>query len=210
MTEHELREYMAEIACSFYQRGYATGAAGNLSLRLDDGSILATPTGSSFAELDPQTLSKVSISGHTLSGLKPSKEVDFHLQLYKNNPECQAVVHLHCHYLTALSCLQNLNPENVIQPCTPYVVMRVGKIPLIPYFPPGDQRIGQIFSDKASLHKAFLLANHGPVVTGKNLRDAVDNLEEMEAAARLFFTLEGHTVHYLNTDEIEQLRREYA
>lgn len=130
--EHALREEMVRIAASFFQRGYATGSAGNLSLLLPDGNILATPTGSCLGNLDPQRLSKVDPQGEWLSGDKPSKEVRFHLALYRNNPCCKAVVHLHSTWSTALSCLEGLDPQNVIRPFTPYVVMRMGDIPLVP------------------------------------------------------------------------------
>lgn len=111
--EHALREEMVRIAASFFQRGYATGSAGNLSLLLPDGNILATPTGSCLGNLDPQRLSKVDPQGEWLSGDKPSKEVRFHLALYRNNPCCKAVVHLHSTWSTALSCLEGLDPQNV-------------------------------------------------------------------------------------------------
>ena len=102
-----------------FQRGYATGSAGNLSLLLPDGALLATPTGSCLGELQADRLSKVSLNGDWLSGDKPSKEISFHRALYLNNPECKAVVHLHCTYLTALSCLQGLDVDNAIKPFTP-------------------------------------------------------------------------------------------
>lgn len=113
-VEQSLREEMTRIASSFFQRGYATGSAGNLSLLLPDGNLLATPTGSCLGNLDPQRLSKVAADGEWLSGDKPSKEVLFHLALYRNNPRCKAVVHLHSTWSTALSCLQGLDSSNVI------------------------------------------------------------------------------------------------
>ncbi|MCS2149973.1 3-oxo-tetronate 4-phosphate decarboxylase [Scandinavium manionii] len=206
MTESLLREQMVAIARSFFQRGYATGSAGNLSLLMDDGTILATPTGSCLGELSPETLSHVDRDGVLLSGDKPSKEVSFHLALYRNNPQCRAVVHLHCHYLTAISCLQSIDPTNTLPACTPYVVMRVGDVPLVPYFRPGDPDIGHWLAQRATKYKAFLLANHGPVVMGSSLRDAADNLEEMEASARLFFTLKNDAVNYLNHEQVSVLR----
>ncbi|TCW08549.1 ribulose-5-phosphate 4-epimerase/fuculose-1-phosphate aldolase [Raoultella sp. BIGb0138] len=206
MTESLLRDQMVAIARSFFQRGYATGSAGNLSVLLDDGTILATPTGSCLGDLSPETLSHVNMDGVLLSGDKPSKEVGFHLMLYRNNPQCRAVVHLHCHYLTAISCLQGVDPGNTLPACTPYVVMRVGEVPLAPYFRPGDPEIGHWLAHRAMKHKAFLLANHGPVVTGSSLRDAADNLEEMEASARLFFTLRNSAVNYLDDEQIAVLR----
>ena len=205
MNESSLRQQMVSIARSFFNRGYATGSAGNLSVQLADGTILATPTGSCLGELNAEELSHVTLSGELLSGLKPSKEVSFHLALYRNNPQCRAVVHLHCHYLTALSCLQNLDPANTLPACTPYVVMRVGEIPLVPYFRPAIRRLAN-GSANAPRSIRLLLANHGPVVVGKSLRDAADNLEEMEASARLFFTLKNSPVNYLDHQQMTVLR----
>lgn len=205
--EQDLRTEMVRIAASFFQRGYATGSAGNLSLLLPDGNLLATPTGSSLGYLDALQLSKVSADGEWISGDKPSKEVRLHLALYHNNPRCKAVVHLHSTWATALSCLQELDKDNVIRPFTPYVVMRMGTIPLVPYYPPGDPRIARDLAALAASHQAFLLANHGSVVCGDNLREAANNAEELEETAKLIFALAGQPVRYLSAQEIAQLRR---
>ncbi len=108
MTEQQLREEMVQIGASLFSRGYATGSAGNLSLLLPDGNLLATPTGACLGELQAQRLSVVTLQGEWISGDKPSKEVTFHRAVYLHNPACKAIVHLHSHYLTALSCLQGL------------------------------------------------------------------------------------------------------
>lgn len=136
MTEQQLREEMVQIGASLFSRGYATGSAGNLSLLLPDGNLLATPTGACLGELQAQRLSVVTLQGEWISGDKPSKEVTFHRAVYLHNPACKAIVHLHSHYLTALSCLQGLDPHNCIRPFTPYVVMRVGDVPVVPYYRP--------------------------------------------------------------------------
>lgn len=206
MTEQALRDTMVMLGASLFQRGYATGGAGNLSARLPDGSLLATPTGSCLGRLEPDRLSKVSMQGEHLAGDRPSKEVSFHLALYHNNPACEAVVHLHCTYLTALSCLEGVDPANTIRPFTPYYVMRVGQLPLIPYYKPGDPRIAEELGQRAASGNAFLLANHGPVVTGRNLIDAVNNMEELEETARLALLLQGQQIRYLNENEINELR----
>ncbi|AKP33618.1 3-oxo-tetronate 4-phosphate decarboxylase [Yersinia aleksiciae] len=204
--EQQARDSLVRLGASFFQRGYATGSAGNLSLQLADGSILATPTGSCLGELQPERLSRVSWLGEWLSGDKPSKEVSFHLALYHNNPECKAVVHLHSTYLTALSCLQDLDPHNAIKPFTPYLVMRVGKLPVVPYYRPGDKRLGEDLARLAPHHTAFLLANHGSVVIGKDLRAAADNTEELEETAKLIFTLGNRKIRYLTDEEVAELR----
>ncbi|MEQ9744553.1 3-oxo-tetronate 4-phosphate decarboxylase [Pectobacterium actinidiae] len=204
-SEQRARTEMVKLGASFFQRGYATGSAGNLSLLLDDGTLLATPTGSCLGELDAERLSKVSMSGEWISGDKPSKEVSFHLSIYRNDPECKAIVHLHSTYLTALSCLEELDTQDAIKPFTPYVVMRVGKVPVVPYYRPGDARLGEDLAKLASRYKAFLLANHGPVVTGKDLRAAADNMEELEETAKLIFILGDRKIRYLTADEITEL-----
>ena len=206
MTEQQLREQMVTLARSMFERGYATGGAGNLSLKLPDGNFLATPTGSSFGRLVADRLSVVDIEGKHLSGDRPSKEVAFHLAIYKNKPECNAIVHLHSTYLTALSCLQGLDPENAIAAFTPYYVMRVGKLPVVPYLRPGDPRIAEELAKLAKNSRAFLLANHGPVITGSDFIDAVDNAEELEETAKLALLLEGRAVRYLTDLEIEDLK----
>lgn len=205
MSEQQARIDMVKLGASFFQRGYATGSAGNLSLLLEDGSILATPTGSCLGELNAERLSKVTMNGELISGDKPSKEVSFHLALYRNNPECKAVVHLHSTYLTALSCLEGLNAKNALKPFTPYVVMRVGEVPVIPYYKPGDARLGEDLGRLAPDYTAFLLANHGSVVVGKDLRAAADNMEELEETAKLIFVLGDRPVRYLTADEIAEL-----
>ncbi|MFT4271248.1 MAG: aldolase [Pantoea sp.] len=206
MTEQQARLEMVQLGASFFQRGYATGSAGNLSLLLEDGNLLATPTGSCLGELQADRLSKVTMQGEWISGDKPSKEIAFHRALYLNNPQCKAVVHLHSHYLTALSCLQGLDTENCIRPFTPYVVMRVGDVPVVPYYKPGDQRLAEDLAQLAARYRAFLLANHGPVVVGKTLREAADNTEELEETARLMFTLGDRAIRYLSDDEVAELR----
>lgn len=206
LNEQQARAEMVQLGASFFQRGYATGSAGNLSMLLEDGNLLATPTGSCLGELDGERLSKVTPEGEWLSGDKPSKEIAFHRALYLNNPDCKAVVHLHSHYLTALSCLQGLDTQNCIRPFTPYVVMRVGDVPVVPYYKPGDQRLAEDLARLASRYRAFLLANHGPVVVGKSLREAADNTEELEETARLMFTLGDRAIRYLTDDEVVELR----
>lgn len=205
MTDLAQKELMVQLGRSFYERGYAVGGAGNLSVRLDDNRVLVTPTGSSLGRLSVERLSVLDMEGNLLGGDKPSKEAVFHLAMYKKNPECKAIVHLHSTYLTALSCLDNLDPNNAIEPFTPYYVMRVGKMQVIPYYRPGSPKIAEELSNRALTGKAFLLANHGVVVTGSDLLDAADNTEELEETAKLFFTLQGQKIRYLTDTEVKDL-----
>lgn len=206
MTEQEQKIEMVNLARSLFERGYTVGGAGNLSVRLDENRILVTPTGSSLGRLEADRLSVLDMQGNVLSGDKPSKESVFHLAMYQKNPACQAIVHLHSTYLTALSCLENLDTENAMRAFTPYYVMRVGKLPVIPYYRPGDINIARELGERALDGKAFLLANHGVVVTGSNLVDAVDNTEELEETAKLHFILQGQKVRYLTDDEVNDLK----
>lgn len=208
--EQTLREQMVSLGRSLFERGYATGGAGNLSVKLADGTILATPTGASLGRLEADKLSKVTLDGEHLSGDRPSKEVQFHLAMYQANPEFEALVHLHCTHLTALSCRADLNPDNVIRPFTPYYVMRVGKLPLVPYYAPGSAEIARDLAALSPSHKAMLLANHGPVVTGTSLVNAVDNMEELEETAKLMLMLDNQPIRYLTDDQITELERRYG
>lgn len=206
MTEKEQKNLMVQLGRSFYKRGYTVGGAGNLSVRLDQNCILVTPTGSSLGRLEAENLSIIDMNGYLLSGNKPSKESIFHLAIYKNNPDCKAIVHLHSTYLTALSCLKGLNTENAMQAFTPYYVMRVGKLPVIPYYRPGSLEIARELGERAKTSKAFLLANHGVVVTGCDLLDAADNTEELEETAKLHFILQEKNIRYLTDREIAELQ----
>lgn len=206
MTEQQQKIEMVNLARSLFERGYTVGGAGNLSVRLDENRILVTPTGSSLGRLEADRLSVLDMQGNVLAGDKPSKESVFHLAMYQKNPDCKAIVHLHSTYLTALSCLENLDTDNAMRAFTPYYVMRVGKLPVIPYYRPGDINIARELGERALDGKAFLLANHGVVVTGSDLRDAVDNTEELEETAKLYFILQGQKVRYLTDDEVNDLK----
>lgn len=203
-SENEIRREMAELGGSLFNRGYAVGGAGNMSARLPDGSLLVTPTNSSMGRLDPARLSKVGMDGVHLGGDRPSKEYAFHKEMYRDSG-CGAVVHLHSTYLTALSCLRGLDPENVIAPFTPYFVMRVGRLALLPYFAPGSPKIAEALAERVGMGGAFLLANHGVIVTGADITEAVNNAEELEETAKLYFILSGKDVRYLTPEEIAAL-----
>ncbi|WP_044469623.1 aldolase [Mannheimia massilioguelmaensis] len=205
MADLAQKELMVQLGRSFYERGYTVGGAGNLSVRLDENRVLVTPTGSSLGRLKVERLSVVDMEGNLLEGDKPSKESVFHLAMYRKNPKCNAIVHLHSTYLTALSCLDNLDPSNAMKAFTPYYVMRVGKMQVIPYYRPGSPEIARELGERALTGKAFLLANHGVVVTGSDLLDASDNTDELEETAKLFFILQGQKVRYLTDEEVKDL-----
>ncbi|NDL61785.1 3-oxo-tetronate 4-phosphate decarboxylase [Acerihabitans arboris] len=209
MTEAELREQMATLAHSMFMRGYSSGGAGNISCRLPDGGFLVTPTNSSFGTLDPATLSKLNAAGEHIAGARPSKESVMHLNFYRQRPDIGGVVHLHSPALTALSCMPGLNAENCLPPITPYYVMRVGKLPLVPYFRPGHPGLAEAIGALATTHNAMLLANHGPVIGGGGLLEAVFNAEELEDTARLYITLLPHGMVTLTGEQVAELERTF-
>ena len=209
MTEEILRQDLVRYARSLFERGYSSGGAGNISLKLPDGNVLATPTNSSFGDLDPDTLSKVTMSGDLLSGDKASKEVLMHLAMYRQRPQCGAIVHLHSPWLTALSCLPCVNPENALPPITPYYVMRVGKLPVVQYIRPGSPLIADEVEKLAAEHNSILLANHGPIISGKNIREAVFNAEELEETAKLYFMLKPYGMNSLSEENVEELNNTF-
>jgi 3-dehydro-4-phosphotetronate decarboxylase len=203
--ENKIRERIVEIGASLYRRGLSPGSSGNISARVEDGWIL-TPTNSCLGELDPSTLAKLDWNGNHLSGGKPSKESFLHHAMYKSRAESGAIVHLHSSFAAAVSCLDGLDAESCIPPITPYFVMRVGKLPLIPYFRPGDKALAVEISKQATRHAAVLLANHGPVVSGKELDSAMYAIEELEETAKLMLSLQGHKIRMLSESQIQELR----
>jgi ribulose-5-phosphate 4-epimerase/fuculose-1-phosphate aldolase len=208
VSEATLRDWMCRHGESLHQRGLAHGSSGNLSVRLDDG-ILISPTNSCLGRLDPQRISKIAPDGRLLSGDPPSKEAFLHLAMYEERPGARAIVHLHSTHCVAVSCLCHADPSSVLPPITAYFVMRIGKLPLIEYFPPGDLALADAVRAKARAHHAVLLANHGPVVAGKSLDDAVYNAEELEETAKLFLLLAGRSTRFLDGAQIVDLHRRF-
>lgn len=206
MTEIEAREAICRFGESLFARGYGCGASGNLSVRLDDG-LLVTPTNSSLGRLDPASLAKLDREGRHIGGAAPSKEAFLHLSMYRARPDDRAIVHLHATHSVAVSCLADVDPENVLPPITAYQVMRVGRLPLIPYFRPGDKALAGAVEAAAREHHAMLLANHGPVVSGKALDAAVYAAEELEETAKLFLLLRDRPLRCLTEEQVAELNR---
>ena len=203
--KRELRDQIVRFGAMLYQRGLAHGSAGNLSVRLDDGSILVTPTNSSLGYLTAEQISRVSPSGELLAGDPPSKESFFHLAVYEEQPHARAIVHLHSTHSVAVSCLCHEDTSNVLPPLTAYAVMRVGKLPLLPYFRPGDRRLAEAVRLPARDHHAMLLANHGPIISGRTLAEAVFAYEELEETAKLFFLVGDRPASLLTREAIAEL-----
>jgi ribulose-5-phosphate 4-epimerase/fuculose-1-phosphate aldolase len=203
-VELKLRDRIVEIGRSLYHRGLSPGSSGNISVRLEDGWLL-TPTNSCLGELDPAGLSKLDWNGNLVSGAKPSKEYFLHLAMYQKRPQSGAIVHLHSSCAAAVSCLDGLNPSSCIPPITPYFVMRVGQLPLIPYFRPGDKALAVEIAKHADKHAAVLLANHGPVVSGNDLDSAMYAMEELEETSKLILLLYGQKIRTLDSSQIREL-----
>lgn len=205
MNEIQTRDEITRLAKSIFDRGLTFGSSGNISQRIDDGWLM-TPTGSTMGNLDPTQISKLDNDGNHISGDKPTKENFLHMAMYEERPESGAVVHLHSTHSVAVSCLADVDSKNVLPPITAYYVMKIGTLPLIPYFPPGDVNLAKAVREMAGKHHAVLLANHGPVVAGKTLHDAVYAMEELEETARLFLMLQGMNTRFLSSAQVTKLQ----
>jgi ribulose-5-phosphate 4-epimerase/fuculose-1-phosphate aldolase len=210
MTETQARGAMAAHGRSLFARGYSCGTSGNLSMCLEGGGYLMSPTNVSLGQLDPAHLSTLDAEGVHVDGPLPTKEAWLHLAMYRSRPADAAVVHLHSTYATALSCLSDRPNDDVLPPMTPYVVMRVGRVARVPYSRPGDQTAAAAIAACAVAHRAVLLANHGPVVSGSSLDAAVAAAEELEETAKLFFVLGDRPHRLLDAAQIDELRRVFG
>jgi len=204
--EHRLREEIVRFGRSIFNRGLTAGSSGNISVRLDDGWLL-TPTNACLGELDPADLAKLDWDGRHLSGAQPSKEAFLHRSMYEERDGAGAIVHLHSTHSAAVSCIGGLNCEDCLPPLTAYFVMKIGKLPLIPYYRPGDPALGDAIRGLARKHCAVLLANHGPVVSGTTLDAAVYATEELEETAKLFLLLRDLPTRPLDEGQIDELVR---
>jgi 3-dehydro-4-phosphotetronate decarboxylase len=211
MNEQQAREALVEHGRSLFLRGYSCGTSGNLSVRLPGGSgFLMSPTNVSLGRLAPDTLSRLDANGSHVGGAAPTKEAWLHLAMYAERPDDHAVVHLHSTHATALSCRSDRPADDAVPALTPYVIMRVGRVALVPYSRPGDTSAAGAIRQRASQHRAVLLANHGPVVAGRDLETAVAAAEELEETARLFFLLEGRPHRPLSLEQIEDVQRAFG
>ena len=206
MSDAALRERICAVGASLFRRGLTFGSTGNISVRHPDGGWLMTPTNASMGELDPARLSRLDEEGILTGGDKPTKEAFLHRVMYARRSKAQAVVHLHSTHSVAVSCLQGLDACNCLPPLTAYYVMRVGRLPVVPYCPPGDESLALAVDKLAGDHHAVLLANHGPVVAGTSLDNAMYATEELEETARLFLLLRNQPINPLTEAQVEDLR----
>jgi len=208
--ETRARDAVCAAGRSLFERGFTFGSTGNISVRLDDGGWLMTPTGTTMGTLDPERLSHLDDQGNLLAGDRPTKESFLHIAMYRERPKDRAVVHLHSTHSVAVSCLDGIDPADVLPPITAYYIMRVGALPLVPYFPPGDPDLAGAVGKLAGKHHAVLLANHGPVVAGTSLDNAVQATEELEETAKLFLMLRGMATRLLTPEQVAELRRRFG
>lgn len=201
----KMRDQIALVGRSLFDRGLTCGSTGNISARLSDGAMLMTPTNASLGALDPERLSLLDSEGNLLSGDKPTKEAFLHASMYRARANDTAVVHLHSSHSVAVSILNGVDADNALPPLTAYYVMRVGKLPLIPYFAPGDPELARAVGRQAEKHHAVLLANHGPVVSGSSLANAQYAIEELEETAKLFLMLKDRPIRALTDDQVAEL-----
>jgi ribulose-5-phosphate 4-epimerase/fuculose-1-phosphate aldolase len=206
VSEKALRAELVATGRALAARGLSPGTSGNLSVRLGDG-WLATPTNASLGALDPARLSRLDAGGRHVDGDPPTKEVPLHLAVYEERPDAQAIVHLHSTHAVAVACLEDVDPDDVLPPLTPYYVMRVGRLPLVPYGRPGDEALAEAVRARARESHALLLANHGPLVAGASLAAAAAAAEEIEETAKLVLLLEGLPARRLTAAQIAELRQ---
>lgn len=209
MSEACLREEIVRVGASLFNRGLTHGSTGNISIALPDGGWLMTPTGCSLGTLDPARLSKLDAAGKLVDGDKPTKEAFLHTTMYGARPGSGAVVHLHSTHSVAVSCLEDIDRTNCLPPITAYYAMRIGRLPLVPYYPPGDETLATAVGALAGKHHAVLLANHGPVVAGTSLSAAQDAIEELEETAKLFLMLRGERLRLLTDEQVAELERRF-
>ena len=204
-SEAQLREQICLLAKSMFDRGLTGGSTGNISARTEDGGLLVSPTGTSFGRLDPGRLSRFDAKGRLIDGDKPTKEMPLHAAFYDTRSTAGAVVHLHSCHSVALSMLPDADPDNFLPPLTPYTIMKLGKVKLLPFFLPGDPAMGEAVRGLAGKRSAVMLANHGPVVAGKDVEAACNAIEELEDTARLALLTRGANPIGLTEDQIREV-----
>ncbi|MEL7080414.1 MAG: aldolase [Pseudomonadota bacterium] len=205
MSEAKLRETICELAMSLYDRGLTHGSTGNISSRTADGGLLVSPTGTSFGRLDPARLSRFDATGRLIEGDPPTKEMPLHTAFYDTRGTAGAVVHLHSCHSIALSLMPDNDEDCFLPTLTPYAIMLLGRVKLLPFFVPGDPAIGDAVRGLAGKRAAVMLANHGPVVAGKSVESACNAIEELEATARLALIMRGVPAQALSAEQVSQV-----
>jgi 3-dehydro-4-phosphotetronate decarboxylase len=213
MNESELRQEICRVGRSLFERGYVHSTAGNISVRLPEG-FLITPSEACLGFLDPAALSKVGADGVQLSGERASKTLMLHRRIYGADPTANCVIHTHSTHLVALTLSGVWKQEDILPPITPYYVMKVGHVPLIPYHRPGDAMVGELVAQaiermRSTPIRAVMVDRLGPNVWHSNLTSAMAALEELEETARLWL-LSTPKPDPLTAEQINQLRQQFG
>lgn len=208
LNETNAKQKIITYAASIFNRGLTSGASANMSVRIDKGWVI-TPTNTCFGFLDPDTLAVVDREGNLISGDRPSKEFLLHKAIYEKRPEDNCVIHLHSTYATAISCLPCDDISNSVPTYTPYLTMRLGPIATVPYFSPGDSKLVDAVAEVAADHPGVLMANHGPIVSGKTVEDALYGMEELEESCKIALLLKGNDANKLSEAEITELANRF-
>jgi ribulose-5-phosphate 4-epimerase/fuculose-1-phosphate aldolase len=215
MNELQLREEICRVGASLYARGYVHASAGNISVRLpDDAGYLITPTDACLGQLDPATLARMDPDGVQRSGARASKTLVLHRAIYAAEPQARCVIHTHSTHLVALTLTGVWQPDDILPPITPYYVMKVGHVPLIPYHRPGDPAVGALVAQRIAAMqqrgtplRAVMLDRLGPNVWHSSPAEASAVLEELEETARLWHMSRARP---LDEDQIQALREQFG
>src|SRR3977135_3327033 len=210
MTENKAREEICRLGRSLFERGLTPGSSGNISVKLDDGGWLVTPTNASLGSLDPARLSRLAADGKLASGDAPTKEGPLHSALYQTRKTARPGEHLHPSHRVALSLLPEIDPRAALPPMTSYYLMKCGLTALVPYYRPGDPAVADAIKGLAGKYSSVLLANHGPVVAGDSLEAAVFAIEELEETAKLYLLLRGLNPRYLTPAQVADLSKTFG
>lgn len=207
MSDTSLRDQICLLAKSLFDRGLTHGSTGNISARTEDGGLLVSPTGTSFGRLDPGRLSRFDTAGRLIDGDAPTKEMPLHTAFYETRSTAGAVVHLHSTHSVALSTLEDADSDDFLPALTPYAIMQLGRVKLLPVFLPGDPAMGEAVRGLGGKRSAVMLAHHGPVVAGKTVEAACNAVEELEETAKLALLLRGLPSKTLSADQVRDVVR---
>lgn len=215
MDERSLREEICRVGRSLFERGYVHATAGNISARLAEG-FLITPTDACLGFLEPERLARVDAKGAQVSGDRASKTLALHRRIYEADPSAACVIHTHSTHLVALSIAGSWGADDLVPPITPYFVMKVGHVPLIPYHRPGDPKVGDLvaaaiarFAKGGAPIRAVMLERLGPNVWHETPSAAMATLEELEETAKLWI-MSGKGAIPLDEARIDELRQAFG
>lgn len=215
MDETAAREEICRVGASLYARGYVHASAGNISVRLADGWLI-TPTDACLGTLDPARLARIGAGGEQTAGDRASKTLALHRRIYEAAPEARCVIHTHSSHLVALTLAGVWSEGDVLPPITPYFVMKVGHVPLIPYHRPGDPAVAELvaariaaMASRGTPIRAVMLERLGPNVWHRTPAEASAVLEELEETARLWLTTTPRPAP-LSEARIDELRTAFG